>query len=433
MKVYKVAAMAVMGMAAIACSSVKKADIAATANPSEEIATLDQKVEQGYRGHFDVLAEEDFAKAQSYIKEAKSDLKDNQSQKEILDDVRYATAYYDRAAARAATRREKIPGVIEAREKAINAGARKFPPTQKDLGRLDDKIRGEADALDKVDAHDVAELQAKYLTLELDAIKNTHLGAAAGRIQGAIDKKAGDDAPKALKAAQLDYANAENLIAANRNAVETYKDAVHQANVRSEILVAVLAATKGGKVDEESATKIAMQDRQIQALQGQLGAADAENQQMSSTLQNVGAAVSLQQSLENARKEFSSDEADVFQQGDKLLIRLKSMNFPSGRSELPAEALPVLAKVKSVAEGLGPKSVVVEGHTDSTGSPKVNSKLSQQRAEAIEKYLQTNGLAEEKLSAVGYGFKKPIASNKSKEGRAQNRRVDVVITPEQRM
>ncbi len=413
-----------------ACSSVKKADIAATANPSEEIATLDKKVEQGYQGHFDVLAEEDFAKSRKYLAEAKEDLKDGESQKEILDDVRYATAYFDRAAAKAATRREKVPGVIDAREKAISAGARKFPPTQKDLGKLDKMIRSESDSLEKMDANEVAELQAKYLTLELDAIKNTHLGAAAGRIQGAIDKKAGDYAPKALKAAQLDYANAENLITANRNQPDSFKDAVAQANLRSEILVGVLANTRQGKLDENAATKIVMQDREINKLQGALGAADAENQQMGSALKKAGAAMSLQQSLETARKEFSPEEAEVFQQGDKLLIRLKQMNFASGRSDLPSESLMILAKVKSVAEGLGPKSVVIEGHTDSTGSAKINSKLSEERADAIAKYLGTNGLPEEKLRAVGYGFKKPIASNKSKEGRAQNRRVDVIITPE---
>ncbi len=89
-----------------------------------------------------------------------------------------------------------------------------------------------------------------------------------------------------------------------------------------------------------------------------------------------------------------------------------------------------MAKVKGVAEGLNPKQIVIEGHTDSTGSAELNTKLSQERASSIANYLGTTGLAEQRLQSVGYGFKKPIASNKSKEGRSQNRRVDIVITPE---
>ena len=437
MKLTNLIALPVISIAAIACSSVKKADVAATANPSEEIAALDQKVEEGYKGHFDVLAADDFSKTQTWLKEAKEDLRDGESQSEILGDIGYAQSYYKRASERSATRQAQIPSIIESRQKAIDAGARNFPPTQKELAKLDAEIRSDADRLAKLDSDEVADLQGNYLKLELNSIKNTQLGKAAGMIQGAKDKKAGDYAPQALKRAELDYANAENLINANRNGTDSYAAAVSKATNTADLLVAITAATKAGKVDENTASKIVMQERQIASLEGQVNAADMEAQQMNSAmaqqgqkLQAAGAAISLQQSLENARKEFSAEEAEVFQQGDKLLIRLKSMNFPSGRSDLPASALPILAKVKGVADGLAAKEVVVEGHTDSTGSAKVNSALSEKRADAIAKYLETNGIEESKIESVGYGFKKPIASNKSKEGRAQNRRVDIIITPE---
>lgn len=430
MKLNKLIALALISSAAVACSSVKKADVAASANPSEEIASLEQKVEQGYKDHFDVLSDDDFAKSQSYIKEAKEDMKDGKDQSEILSDIGYAQAYYNRAAEKAATRKDKIPGIIEARQKAIDAGARRFPPTQEELAKLDRDIRSEAKKLEKMKTDDVADLQGAYLKLELEAIKNTQLGKAGAMIQGAIDKKAGDYAKMALKRARLDYKNAENLIVANRNGQESYSEAVAKANYSAGLLGAILTATKQGDIDENTATKVVMQERQISSLEGQVSAADKENAQIGSALKKAGVAVSMQQAIETARKEFTEDEADVFQQGDKLLIRLKSMNFSSGRSELPADSLPVLAKVKGVAEGLQAKKVVVEGHTDSTGSAKVNTALSEARASAIAKYLETNGIDESKLQSVGYGFKKPIASNKSKAGRSQNRRVDIVITPE---
>ena len=72
---------------------------------------------------------------------------------------------------------------------------------------------------------------------------------------------------------------------------------------------------------------------------------------------------------------------------------------------------------------------MVEGHTDSTGSPGKNQELSQERAQAVASYFQSNGMESGKVEAVGYGFKKPLTSNKTKAGRAQNRRVDIIITP----
>ncbi len=432
MKLNKMVALSIVSLTAAitACSSVKKADVAAGANPSEEIASLDQKIEQGYAAQFDVLAQSDFEKARSYIKEAKEDLASNQSQKEILGDIGYAQSYYNRAAEKAATRKEKAPGILEARQKALDAGARKFPPTLKQLGKLDDDVRSESDKLEKMNAGEVSGLQAKYLQLELDAIMNTQLGKSAAQIQGAKDKKASSYAPMALKRAELDYQNAANLIAANRNGTSTYEAAVAKSNTTSDILSAILATTRSGKIDENSATKIVMQDRKIKNLEGQVAEAGTTLEMQGQELKRAGAALSMQESLDKARKEFTKEEADVFQQGDKLLIRLKSMNFASGRSDLPSDALPVLAKVKDVAQGLGPKALVVEGHTDSTGNAKINSKLSEERASAIAKYLETNGIEEGKLQSVGYGFKKPIASNKTSTGRAQNRRVDIVITPE---
>ena len=102
--------------------------------------------------------------------------------------------------------------------------------------------------------------------------------------------------------------------------------------------------------------------------------------------------------------------------------------FPSGRSDLPESSLALLAKAKDVAAELDPSQVLVEGHTDSIGSAAVNEKLSQARAESVVSYFENNGL-KTKIDAVGYGFDKPIASNKSAQGRAQNRRVDVIVTP----
>lgn len=437
MKLSRLLSLTVLSWAAIACSSgIKKAQIPASANPHEEIAKLDQKTQEGYAQHFDVLADSDFSKSRSYLEDAREGLRKGRKQSKILEDIAYSEAYYERAAQRAAHRHDQIPGVIEMRQKALDAGARQFPLTQKLIGRVDSDLRDETESMSRIKAEDIADLQGRYSDIELKAIQSAQLGNASARIQGAKDKRAKKYVPMALKRAELDYATAENLIVANRNNPQSYSDAVAKANRSAELLTDILASTHRGELDENSATQIVLQKNRIKNLEGRLGEANEKTEEVTSALQQQGvklkevdAKLTLQQSIESARQEFSKEEADVYQQGDKLLIRLKSMNFPTGSADLPSDSLSVLAKVKNVASELGASEVRVEGHTDSTGPAKLNRKISEERAEAIAKYLETNGIPEDKLTVVGYGYEKPIASNKSKTGRSQNRRVDVVITP----
>jgi outer membrane protein OmpA-like peptidoglycan-associated protein len=189
------------------------------------------------------------------------------------------------------------------------------------------------------------------------------------------------------------------------------------------------------KLDEASALKLVSQEHQISKLQGTMAAAESDIDDMQMRLKSqqrrlssAQMAVGLQKAIVRAQQSFDKDEAEVFQQGaDNLVIRLKKMAFASGRAELPQESLPLLTKVNNVITELNAKEVSVEGHTDSIGSEKLNLKLSQRRAEIVADYLRSNANGQYEVDAKGFGFARPIASNKSKEGRAQNRRVDVVI------
>ena len=73
--------------------------------------------------------------------------------------------------------------------------------------------------------------------------------------------------------------------------------------------------------------------------------------------------------------------------------------------------------------------VDVDGHTDSTGSPSHNQGLSERRAASVANYLATQGVDQRRMSAIGYGQDRPIASNATEAGRAQNRRVEISIAP----
>lgn len=96
---------------------------------------------------------------------------------------------------------------------------------------------------------------------------------------------------------------------------------------------------------------------------------------------------------------------------------------------LPAAQL----KLNGVAEALtqqDPDSkMVVEGHTDSQGGDSYNQDLSQRRAQTVRDYLVSRGIAADRVRSQGFGSSRSVADNKSTEGRANNRRVEIVVAP----
>jgi len=106
----------------------------------------------------------------------------------------------------------------------------------------------------------------------------------------------------------------------------------------------------------------------------------------------------------------------------------KQILFNSGRSEFKPGVTEKLDGIVEVMNKYSKANFVIEGHTDSDGSAALNSKLSKQRAMAVRDYLVRKGIATTRLDAQGFGEGQPIASNKTAEGKAQNRRVIVKVT-----
>ena len=127
---------------------------------------------------------------------------------------------------------------------------------------------------------------------------------------------------------------------------------------------------------------------------------------------------------------FGSDEAVVFRDGDNLIVRLVGLSFASGSAELEPDAETLLAKVQS-AIGVFPQcNLTVEGHTDAKGNADKNLVLSEQRAQAVKTYItDVMRIPTFRIKASGYGDTRPIANNKTAEGRARNRRIDLIIAP----
>ena len=101
--------------------------------------------------------------------------------------------------------------------------------------------------------------------------------------------------------------------------------------------------------------------------------------------------------------------------------------FESGRSDVKPGARERLARIGQALAGASDRKILVEGHTDSTGSAEFNMKLSELRAESVKAVLVQNAVSPDRIETHGYASTKPVGSNGTPAGRSQNRRVEVVV------
>ena len=112
-----------------------------------------------------------------------------------------------------------------------------------------------------------------------------------------------------------------------------------------------------------------------------------------------------------------------------IISKLKSdILFDTGKSDLKPAASSNITQMAGILKKYPENIITVKGYTDNTGSAAVNEKLSQERANAVKNQLISGGVPANTVSIVGMGPANPLSDNKTKEGRAQNRRVEVEIT-----
>jgi outer membrane protein OmpA-like peptidoglycan-associated protein len=126
-------------------------------------------------------------------------------------------------------------------------------------------------------------------------------------------------------------------------------------------------------------------------------------------------------------------EAEVVRDGDKVYVALPSgILFDLGKDSLKPEAKESLSKAAITLKG-SETNIIVQGHTDATGSDKVNQPLSERRARHVLDFLVTNGVPASRLTSIGYGESMPVAPNDSEANRALNRRVQLEISPTEKL
>ncbi|WP_312782831.1 OmpA family protein [Brevundimonas sp.] len=128
--------------------------------------------------------------------------------------------------------------------------------------------------------------------------------------------------------------------------------------------------------------------------------------------------------------ELSGTGVGVARQGDNLVLRMPSdVTFATNQSSLDSRFLPVLDDVARVLQEYDRSMVDVIGHTDASGGDAINQPLSERRASSVASYLIDRGVIRERLYVAGNSARNPIASNDTPQGKAQNRRVEILIRP----
>jgi outer membrane protein OmpA-like peptidoglycan-associated protein len=130
------------------------------------------------------------------------------------------------------------------------------------------------------------------------------------------------------------------------------------------------------------------------------------------------------------RRQMAGTGVDVVRQGDNITLNMPgNVTFGFDQSSLQPQFYPVLDNVANTLQQYNQTVIEVAGHTDSLGTDAYNQQLSERRAGAVADYLGTRGITRDRMMVVGAGKTRPIASNDTEEGRAENRRVEITLVP----
>ena len=132
------------------------------------------------------------------------------------------------------------------------------------------------------------------------------------------------------------------------------------------------------------------------------------------------------------REQLANTGVEVERKGNQIKLTMpENVTFATGSYALSPRAQSSLSEAAKTLATYVDTNISIIGHTDSTGNDAINNPLSRNRAQSVADYLNRQGVAANRMSVSGQGSRQPIASNNTDEGRAQNRRVEILITPNQ--
>ncbi len=202
---------------------------------------------------------------------------------------------------------------------------------------------------------------------------------------------------------------------------EAQKEVLAKEEARKKALQGKLLA----ELAKQEAQKKAMEESRAKeaALKAKQEADEARNV----ALLEAKTAKQQLQEMQNKLSMLSTKFAKVKEEQRGLVITLSDILFDVDKASLQSGAAKNLDYLANILKDYRDRKILIEGHTDSTGSEEHNQALSEERAFAVMGYLMSHGLEAKMMEAKGFGESKPVAANETPAGRQQNRRVDIVI------
>jgi outer membrane protein OmpA-like peptidoglycan-associated protein len=259
-----------------------------------------------------------------------------------------------------------------------------------------------------------------------------------------IAQNAGADkyAADIMQEAMLDLKNASDIDSNKKGDRKMEITFARQAVQRAEDarLVTLRKQAAERQLNAENAKRDAQaqaQTSQMQAQQAQLEAAQAQAAKAQADADRARAEAQAAQATKSAddsnavRERLRNQLNSVLQTSESargLIVNMSDVLFDSGKYTLKTDTKVSLAKVAGILQAYPGLKLQVEGYTDSIGGDEYNQKLSENRASTVRDFLVSQGVQMNNISAAGYGKNKPIADNGTPAGRAQNRRVQLVVS-----
>ncbi len=468
-------------MVACAGEPLKVEPVAKTENPTDITKKLGQGLTAAKQDRVDQFSPTWFDLAQVSYEKAKQGIDKGTELSGILENLATGQAQLQQAQKYAAKSQAALADVIQSRDAAVTAHANQY---EKEYNKLEADFRKLAEA---VEENDMGYVRSKkkmvndaYRSLELRAIKDAVLGEARRLMATAQSQDMDETAPKSFLIAQSKLADAEAVITKDRYAQDKIAAAVQEAqfyaqrmhqiaqtsvqfekmapedivlrmehffaqtishlkeadrrnlpfDAQEEVILSAISSLQRNQSSLSS--QMEAKNIEIEKLKQRIGDQEGRTYKERTDKERLAAEKRFNELYNKVQGFFSADEAEVYKKAQQLVIRLKAIQFPVGQAVIMSKNYPLLTTVQKAIDTFGKPDVVIEGHTDSTGTEVLNQELSQKRAEAVKQYLIYNGsLPAGKIAAVGYGSARPLASNANAQGRAINRRIDVIIKPVQ--
>jgi outer membrane protein OmpA-like peptidoglycan-associated protein len=433
------------------------------------------------------LAPETFARALAAYESAESNLARGRNMDRIRNELATATNAFNAATEAAEIANIRLASLLKTRADAENADADTFAAEQWTEG-----TELFAAAARRLEAGDIRgaggraeEAEALFRDAELTAIKAQYLSQTRALLAQAEQLRVQRTAPITLAKAQALLEQAERELSNNRydtdmprslaqqanyqarhaiylarliesiddedrtleEVILTYEEPLAQIGAAADLAVQLDRGVEPAAVEiasyiealreradqtdndlDASRTRVAELEEEIRDLDEQLGGVSQERVAL---VQRLEAENRLREQFATVEGMFTREEARVSREGNRIVLRLVGLTFPSAQADVGANHRALLDKVRRAAAVFPNSQIVIEGHTDSYGGDEANMALSRRRAEAVSAYLATElGVPAVRLSAVGYGETQPIANNETPQGRERNRRIDVLIEPQ---